>query len=284
MMFLTVLIVYLFVQLSGSGRPLHHDSWFSVWAVRVSSQGWLKRPGASLSATLLVPVIVVIVIYGTVTSLWSWLGLLVTVPVLIYCLGRGEYTQCVDEYLNGLLQEDWSQSLESYYALVADGERAEIKEGDWSALHDAMMNVVAYRGFERLFAVLFWFILLGPAGALVYRLTHLYIVDCESSEDVDIAKKWLWIIEWPAARVLGLSLALTGNFTGCFAAWRECLFCAKRTTPSVLDHYMRGALGIESDAEQSIAMTHRELRSVLALYYRTWVFWMCLLAVITLVI
>ena len=44
---------------------------------------------------------------------------------------------------------------------------------DPRTLHMHARRHLYYRSFERLFAVLFWFVVLGPAGALVYRLAAL---------------------------------------------------------------------------------------------------------------
>ena len=78
----------------------------------------------------------------------------------------------------------------------------------------------------RWFGVLFWFLLLGPAGALLYRLVSLSAQgeaqrvlaagagarprDCSSPSS-----------NWPVAHLMTFGLALAANFDGVLGAWRD---------------------------------------------------------------
>jgi AmpE protein len=54
-------------------------------------------------------------------------------------------------------------------------------------------------------------LILGPIGALMYRL--VFLANQKDSEN-ELVDRWLWLLEWPVARVVGISFALTGNFSG----------------------------------------------------------------------
>lgn len=64
--------------------------------------------------------------------------------------------------------------------------------------------------FKRIFVVVFWFAVLGPIGALLYRLIAL-------TNKYDATPQWgkaLDVLEWLPIRVLGFLYALAGNFVG----------------------------------------------------------------------
>ncbi|TGQ49636.1 hypothetical protein, partial [Mesorhizobium sp. M4B.F.Ca.ET.211.01.1.1] len=77
----------------------------------------------------------------------------------------------------------------------------------------------------RWFAVLFWFLLLGPAGALGYRLLALMAESPMRArvpvEPLALAQRLLGWIEWPVAQLMAFSMALVGNFDTAWKAWRQ---------------------------------------------------------------
>jgi AmpE protein len=113
---------------------------------------------------------------------------------------------------------------------------------DWQSLHAQALRVIAYRGFERTFAVIFWFVIAGALGALLYRLSIIYrehtVAD---TSDAELADKWLWLIELPAVRLMGLTWAFVGNFDSC--PWRESLLDTEHSSIHILNNSLRGALG-----------------------------------------
>src|SRR5690606_30992905 len=116
---------------------------------------------------------------------------------------------------------------------------------DWQKLHAQALEVISYRNFERLFGVLFLFFILGAVGALSYRLTVLYVEQLSANKlDNRLARRLLWLLEWPGARVLGLSWALVGNFDSCYRVWKDDANDVALSTMTVLSRSLRGALGM----------------------------------------
>ncbi|MGY1426563.1 regulatory signaling modulator protein AmpE [Lysobacter sp. A289] len=78
---------------------------------------------------------------------------------------------------------------------------------------------------RRWFGVLFWFLVLGPFGAVLYRLSVLSAVGDIAARVPDQtrrgARTWLAVLEWPVAQLVTLSLALVGNFDSVLDAWRS---------------------------------------------------------------
>jgi AmpE protein len=68
--------------------------------------------------------------------------------------------------------------------------------------------------------VLFWFVLLGPCGALLYRLAQL-LAATPAAEDPARARKFAALLDWLPAHLMALALALASNFDAVFSAWRD---------------------------------------------------------------
>lgn len=89
----------------------------------------------------------------------------------------------------------------------------------------ALVEAVFHSALRRWFGVLFWFLLLGPAGALGYRLI-VQSVEGDAAERLVAearrgARRLLAWLEWPVAQLMTFALALVGNFDTVLGAWRE---------------------------------------------------------------
>ena len=239
MALLTVLLALGLVQLWGSGAPMHRDDWFQWWRQRLAGRAELQRaPELMLAATILPPVLVSSVLVVLAEAALGWLGsLLLSVPLLLYCLGRGNFNEILSTYLRNWYQGDLEAAERAAAPLLAKDA-----SGGSDGLHERVFRGAAYCAFERLFAVLFWFVLLGVPGALLYRLSALY-AERRDEGDRATAERWLWLLEWLPVRVMGFTFAIVGNFAGCYRAWRQCLTCRERRTDEVLEAYLEGALG-----------------------------------------
>ncbi|WP_111641221.1 regulatory signaling modulator protein AmpE [Marinimicrobium alkaliphilum] len=246
MIFLTVIVVLALVQFWGSGAPLQKDGWFVMLQERLKTlpvvDGW---PALHLALSLAIPLLVLGLVIGLIGALFSpfW-AILVYVPVLLYSLGRGDFSADIKAYLVASRREDSVAAVTALDQLRggAGHERDELDSDDWPSLHAEALRVIGYRGFERMFAVIFWFFIFGPVGALLYRLSVLYR-EQEANTDLLLARRWLWLVEWPAVRVLGLTWALVGDFDLCIKRWQRSLTDFSSTSMAVLATCLSGALG-----------------------------------------
>ena len=273
-----VVLALAFLQVWGSRNPLHKDQWFYGIHAFLEEK---PLPSAELVSflTVALPLTIVAIVFEVLVSQSVWLALPFAVVVLLYSFGRGEFFEIVREYTQACYVEDWDSA--SARADRFDVPLADLEEGDWPGLHRHVFDEAGYRGFERMFAVLFWFFVLGPIGALMYRLVILLAL--KNRED-GFTRRWLWILEWPAVRLLGLSFALTGNFSHCIERWRDSVFCAKRSTIAVLSSVILGALSVGDEVEPDCEITRKELTLMSKLYQRTIWFWLAGASVIFIVL
>ena len=78
---------------------------------------------------------------------------------------------------------------------------------------------------SRQFGVLFWFALIGPVGALGYRLVQLLARSPSFREVVgdhrEVFERTALILDWAPAHLIAWTLALVSDFDATTRAWRE---------------------------------------------------------------
>lgn len=276
MTFVAVLVVFALVQFWGSADFFHRDGWFRAWLKR--TRQWF--PGASLQllAQVIVPVLVV---WGVLTLLKATLVplyFLVSIPLLLYSLGRGNYTEWVEGYRSAAHRGDSEIACDYAVRMGVNVDECH----DWPQLHRGVLQRAAYLGFERWFAAIFWFVILGATGAVLYRLTSLASQAGGQSDEVKkLSQRLLWILEWPAVRLLGLSLALIGNFVSCIHLWQETLLSTEKSTSEVIERCIHGALNVNHTQVVSETITEQEVDAVLPLLSRSLILWLCGLAILS---
>ena len=272
---LTILLSLAFVHLWDGRNPVQRDEWYWRWLTTLKGQDSLaNNPIATLAVAIGVPVLMVLLALGILMSISYWLLLPVSVLLLLYSFGRGPFEDPLEFYTSAHVCDNWNLGVQQAAELGVNVSA--VVEGDWPRLHELVLRAAVYRGFERRFATIFWFLILGPLGAIISRLCWLYKRGDEQLDETpsDQATRWLWLLEWPAVRVLGISFAVTGNFVGCFQRWRDCFFCRSRSATDVLIQAVGGALSMDETAVAAEPVGRRELSALESLYRRTLWLWL----------
>lgn len=145
------------------------------------------------------------------------------VAVLYITLGIRHFTDTaarIAEKLRAGEVEAARRELQQWHGMVTEGL-------DANALSRLTIEQLLSCAHRQFFGVAFWFVLLGPAGAVLYRLSHvLYqkwgVLDPQEFGRFGLfaldAFRWL---DWLPARLLALSFAVMGNFEDAIYCWRE---------------------------------------------------------------
>lgn len=286
--FLSLLVVLLLVQLWGFGGPLQRDGWYRVWCQWLQAQ--IKQPALVLALGVFLPVVALLsVMLLLYLQGFSWLLVLLNIPVLLFALGRGRLDSLVLDYKDAWEGQERAKACDAVNALRLDGEQACQTDSQWQGVHAEAFQAISYRGFERMFAVLFWFSLLGAPGALLYRLTALAarepLLGDKSQEAI---RHLLWLLEWPAARLYYLSVAMVGDFVACAERWRVLGLCMKSPTAMVVEAFNRGALGLDGalvrEIEPGDTAAVAEIDKLVQLMSRALILWVCAAALIALLL
>jgi adenosylcobinamide-phosphate synthase len=102
---------------------------------------------------------------------------------------------------------------------------------------------------HHVFAPLFWFAILGPAGALLYRLS-LYFRNAWSADDSEagafghFAEAAFAVIDWLPVRLTAVSFAVVGNFEDAVYCWRSQADRWSNGSDGILLATGAGALGV----------------------------------------
>jgi membrane protein required for beta-lactamase induction len=263
-------------------------------------------PVVVLAAVLVLPVF--LVIYSLGDNLYDF-GAGVTfygfpypymalaIIVLFFSLGPKDIGEEVREYCSALEGEDEEEIQRTAKALLE-------KEAPTDAMERTRQveAAVCVQANNRLFSVIFWFVLLGqygPLGAWAYRVTDLIRRRAvfnstreenggESMQNIADAVGSLhgWLA-WIPARLTVLGYALAGNFVDAIAAWRG-HDASKEDSPSeqneaLLAQIGTAALALTSRDDESVK--ERGIRGALAasgLVLRLLGIWAVVIAIMTL--
>ena len=297
-MFATLLAVVVALAIGHMAQSLalslRQFHWFAHWLqwldARFPEDGfWRGHWGIVLA--LLPPLLVVgLFQFALREAVYGLPGLLLGVVVLFYCWGLRDLDLDVDAITEA----------------GSIGERSEAAAHLWpvggqvSLQAAALVAAVFGNAKRRWFGVLFWFLLLGPVGALLYRLAALAAEGEASSalppDTVSGARNLLAALDWPVAQLMTLSLALVGNFDTVFGAWKEAGgagfdidadFLAAAARASVRGELAEEAEDLVDETESGVATATAvatgtpempELRDAMSLVWRMLLVWLAVLA------
>ncbi len=255
-------------------RQFHWYDRYSQWMLE--HLPGLDTQGASSIVILLLPIFVAtLLLQGWLDdTLFGFFSLMFGLIVFLYCLGPDDLDRNVDAYLDAYEQGD-NENSQRYASKFMD------TASPTSPDHQIpeVMRGILYQANERIFAVIFWFILLGPAGALLFRLSH-YSMAHHNPTLAAAAKKLQAILAWAPAHLLAMAYALTGNYEGASAGFRD-------KTPqddlSRCNYYTLVSAGLGALKDCAPGEETACIRATRGLVLRSLVVWLATLALLTLI-
>ena len=258
-------------------------AWFERYGnwleARLGGHGFWDGAGG-IVATLLIPLALLGVLIYLAGKVHFVLGFLLSFPILIYSFGPA-LGSLVNRYADALGGNDDSACREILdqilYGDAADGEID----------HDRVISAIMFRAHEYLFAVIFWFLLLGAVGALMYCLVvnlaarHQKIDSGYAGAVRDLHN----ILMWPSARLLALGFALGGSLVSALESWQTVTASTLDASRDVITVSGFGALhydpenGEETKEDKEVFIAR--LRETQALITRTLIVWLIVMGLMT---
>ncbi|WP_199099271.1 regulatory signaling modulator protein AmpE [Dyella sp. ASV21] len=209
---LTALIALGLLHMAPQLAHWRGDGGFRRWVAQLND---IAGP-ARVAITLGVPVVVCLLVMGLI----GWmpgsdvLRLIFSLVVLLYCFGPHAFEADLEAILKAADQPAREAAAQ---ALSDDGDAV-----SWNAI--ALGEAIAYAALRRRFGVLLWFFLLGPAGALLYRLAQTLGRDPSLRLDAQgrsAAHAFANIADWLPAQLMVFTLALVGHWDAVIGAWKR---------------------------------------------------------------
>ena len=196
--------------------------------------------------------------------------------VLLYCLGPGNLFYQVQDYLDAENDEDASdESVSAKASLISDGTDHNIRDSGFYLIESILLQ-----SNRRIFAVLFWFIVLGPVGALLYRLvSELQKQGGKTDNGYSVSVNDLYaILNWPSSRLLVAGFALAGSLVHVFEEWRLVDNGSVFQNDAVIKAAGLAAVQFEDDFRDLSAWVHE----VNGLVKRTLALWLAIVGLVAL--
>lgn len=291
---LALLLGLAFERLLTSLLHLREPRWFDGyfdWGLKHvrGGGGWLSA--LETLVFCLLPVIPVALVAATFGSRLLGLPYLAFATlVLIFSLGPRDLAAEVEDYCAAVEQGDEEEAARRASVLLEDDA-----SGRPGPPRQALEEAVLAQSNNRIFGVIFWFMVVGPAGAWLFRVSDLLrrravfeshrrgLDDADQLAYIRTAQWVFRVLAWVPARITALFFPLAGSFDDAVTGWREYLARASEqffeTSDQILVYVGRGALRLEGAAAASDVAS---VRAALRLVQRTLVIWLVLLSSLTL--
>lgn len=269
-------------------RPLEHlraHRWYEAPLARYAGSAVAAGDFAEVLAPL-VPSFILAFAAGALAwgfaSVNAILGFVFGVLVLVACLGPRDLATLVSSYLKARAGDDQATAQEAA-RLIIEGEPPEDPQVCARAASEAVLN----RAGDWLFSVVFWFALLGPLGAVLYRSADIVSVRAAADRPDTLyaraALRLKLVMNWIPLHLLALTYAVAGSFDEAMSEIRKSYEDARRhfleRGDDVLARAGAAALyGVAGENADEVELMH----TAVDLIWRGVVIWMTVIGVITL--
>lgn len=271
---------------------------FSNWIKErfADSEYWNDTIG--LIAVILIPMFVCALIYGVLDHAMGLLGFLFSLLVLLYCIGPQRFLYTARQFIDAGEHDD-QHSLQTYANELLGTESTEVSNDTYRQVSAKLINGTN----EGLLSIFFWFILLGPMGALMCRMVNvLYSETSQAADTVDdenenseitgdrnftefnnTTRMLYAILLWLPAQLTMLAFAITGSFIDTLREWKTRLskdYLNPQETETTL--FRTGFNALQRNPDDDDQHDLSTVEDVLALCWRSLIVWVTALALLTL--
>lgn len=219
MTIISILIAFTLCHFVRELQRVRRFEWFTSLTKQCNDKlksvpGWSGPTGFLFLLGL--PLLAIYAINGLLHTALGTIGeFLLAIAVLIYTFGPGDLDVDVRKVI---LADDEDKQKEALEALLG-GPVPDTED----ACQNAAIDAVFSKALKRWFGIIFWFAVLGIYGALLYRLANWLTNDAFGlpDEQKDLISRLCRVMNWPAAQLVTLSLAIATDFDSVYRAWKK---------------------------------------------------------------
>lgn len=267
---------------------LRDFSWLKAWLSHWADSGTARQRFPIVLIPLIVLVACALLQLALDQILFGLPAFAFAVVVLFYSWGPRDLDADVDAVLKA---PDSERREAAAQALRPDPATTSLPLEPESVVEATFVSALS-----RWFGVLFWFVILGPAGALAYRVVQLLARHVSFADSIDaqqhaLLERTARVLDWAPAHLIAMTLALVSNFDAVINTWRD-YHAAHGRGYFTLDLGFLGVLartGIDADVlddDGGLADTANpllELADARTVLRRILVVWLAVIALIALV-
>lgn len=168
---------------------------------------------------VVVPAFVLAVALHALLSAWSGLlGLLFDIGVLYLTFGFRQFSHGFTLIQSAIKTGDVDRARE----LIGAWRKEDVPDRDREEIIRLTIEEALVASHRHVFGVLLWYVLLpGPSGAIVYRLTVALAQRWGASGEFGaLARRAAFVLDWPAVRLSAAAFAVVGDFEDAVYCWR----------------------------------------------------------------
>ncbi|MGH8127110.1 MAG: regulatory signaling modulator protein AmpE [Gammaproteobacteria bacterium] len=285
MNFIIILVALLLDQIMRWFEHLRLHHWYEAplarWALTAQRAGEPAQVLAALAPSV-VPAIVLGSIGVGLVRLNPVLGFVYGVLILVLCLGPRNLTLEASAYLRARAAGDTLRA-RAIAALLLEKE----PPADLADAGEDVAEAVLARAGDYLFCVVFWFALLGPFGAVLYRGADTLAPRAAFDVPDSVYAHWTLglkrILAWIPLHLLAITYAVAGNFdealTDIRRAWSETRTHFWDRGSVVLAYAGRRAVrAVAGAATDEVELIH----AAVDLIWRGFIIWLTVIGLLTL--
>ncbi len=256
-------------------HDLRDMTWFEFYVQAIQRLTGKHLPPLQFIIILALPVSLLLSVQILLHDfLFNLPGFIFGIIIFIYCLGPACLSTDIEAYIHARTLGDEDEALH-YAGTITDAAASTSPDQQTSDVTRAIL----YIANERIFATIFWFVILGPFGAMLYRLISELSKQIDFDELAEFSEFIHAIMAWIPARMLAAGYALTGNFDGAYHAYKDRAYTSNisHSNNEVLVSTGLGAMQ-NLEAGNELACIY----AAQALVMRSVIVWISILAVMTL--
>ncbi len=221
--FLSIVIALLIERVFDQLKTMRGFNWLADYTRWMTEVLHIDRLASWMAIALLfLPLLIVIWILDGLFdhALFGIFELGFNVLIVFACLGPKDLDQQIDFYIDAVETGSDAEKINAAKKIAGDGVVAEL-----AAQATQVSRAIFVEANRRLYAMIFWFLILGPVGAVAYRLFDQFVSQKRIIEGLDAVKaktrQLIAWIDWLPVHLTLFAYMVSGNFDAGMQSFRK---------------------------------------------------------------